>query len=226
MTHVTTLKLAEAIAGTLGFPSKMPGTSYGIPASLCNVGSKLRQVSGSTCADCYAFKNNYQYPSVRTAQERRYAGLTDVRWTAAMVFMLRRAHGLDGGKVHKSIKREGVGFHRWHDSGDLQGVWHLMKIVEVAKATPEIRHWLPIRETGVLLKYEALGLAIPSNLTVRVSAPMVDGAPASRFANTSTVHDTTAPIGWGCPAPRQGNVCGPCRKCWDPAVQNVGYQIH
>jgi hypothetical protein len=34
-----TLKAATEIAGTLGFPSKMPGTSYGISAKACITGA-------------------------------------------------------------------------------------------------------------------------------------------------------------------------------------------
>ena len=33
MMHITTLKQAEAITGSLGKPSKMPGMSYGLTAS-------------------------------------------------------------------------------------------------------------------------------------------------------------------------------------------------
>ena len=37
-------------------------------------------------------------------------------------------------------------FHRWFDSGDLQSLSHLMKIIEVCEHTPHIKHWLATRE--------------------------------------------------------------------------------
>lgn len=37
---------AKKIAGSLGFPSKMPGTSYGLPAQACILGAKLAKLPG------------------------------------------------------------------------------------------------------------------------------------------------------------------------------------
>jgi hypothetical protein len=34
---------------------------------------------------------------------------------------------------------EASGYFRWFDSGDLQGAWHLAKIVEVVNKTPNTR---------------------------------------------------------------------------------------
>ncbi len=73
MANKITVKAATEIMGSLGFPSKMPGTSYGIPATACNVGRKLHAVPDTVCSDCYALKANYKYPSVIVAQERRLA---------------------------------------------------------------------------------------------------------------------------------------------------------
>ena len=44
MTASMTIKAATAIAGPLGYPSKMPGTSYGISAKTCLTGSKLAKI--------------------------------------------------------------------------------------------------------------------------------------------------------------------------------------
>ncbi len=78
--------------GGLGKPSKMPGTSYGLPAKACHVGAKLAQVEGSVCHGCYALKGNYLYPSVQTAQERRLASITDPQWVEAMVTLLNKEY--------------------------------------------------------------------------------------------------------------------------------------
>jgi len=214
------MKEANAIAGPIGYPSKMPGTSYGISAKNCIVGAKLNKVEGSTCSGCYALKGNYIYPSVKIAHEKREAGLVNPLWVGAMVGMLRSAHKAkkDGSKLPP--------FHRWHDSGDLQSVDHLTKICEVAAGTPELSHWLPTREVGILAAFIKAGGIVPANLTIRVSATMVDGAATKTWSTTSTVHHNAAPNGHVCPAPKQNNNCGDCRACWSKDVANVSYHKH
>ena len=220
------MKIAESIAGTLGFPSKMPGTSYGIPASACQVGAKLAKVAGSVCSSCYALKGRYIFGSVQQSQNTRLESLTSDAWVDAMVFMLRRAHGLDGQVTHRKIQEGGASWHRWHDSGDLQSLQHLENIVEVCRRTPEIRHWLPTREAGVVMQWEKANGAFPGNLCVRVSATMIDGAFSKAFVNTSTVHKNAIPDGHVCPAPSQNNNCGNCRACWNVEISNVSYHVH
>jgi hypothetical protein len=227
---------ATAVVGSLGFPSKMPGTSYGIPAAHCKVGALLRKLKGTTCADCYAFKGQYPAPSVVKGQAIRFASLTDPRWAFAMASALLLAHGMIAHKgrgkrkgkrrVHRKIKPGGVGWHRWHDAGDLQSMAHLLQIVEVCRLTPRIRHWLPTREASLIAQYEREHGAFPPNLCVRVSATKIDGAPSARFPNTSTVHARESARGHACPAPTQGGVCGSCRACWSLEVANTSYHVH
>jgi hypothetical protein len=225
---------ATAVVGSLGFPSKMPGTSYGIPASKCGVGAKLRAIKGSTCSKCYAFKGKYGTEGVAAAQERRLASLSDPRWAFAMASALLLAHGKIADKrgkkrVHHKIRAKGMrgaGWHRWHDAGDLQSLAHLCQIVVVAQLTPRIRHWLPTREAGIVAQFLKGGGVFPPNLCVRVSATMIDGAPSARFPNTSTVHARESARGHACPAPTQGGVCGACRACWSLDVANTSYHVH
>lgn len=229
MTKITK-KDATAIMGSLGFPSKMPGTSYGIPATACNVGRKLHAVPDTVCSDCYALKANYKYPSVVVAQERRLAGIMHPRWAEVMIAMLLRSHGQDAaGKVASSIEPGGEGWHRWHDAGDIQSLEHLSRIVEVCRATPAISHWLPTREVQVVKEYMRLHGAFPSNLCVRVSATKINGAPPQNLGLPgSSVYDG-APIrakALGCPAYTQDGKCGSCRNCWNNSVEEVAYPRH
>lgn len=214
------------ITGSLGFPSKMPGTSYGIPAQACITGAKLHAVPDTVCSSCYALKGNYGFKSVRASQETRLAGITHPRWVPAMVAMLTRAHGLDGKPALAKVKAPG--FHRWHDAGDLQSVDHLARICEIAAATPAIAHWLPTREVSILAAFKAQGGVVPGNLAVRVSATKVDGAATKTHPLTSTVHHKHAPspAAHVCPAPTQGNECGACRACWSHDVAEVSYHKH
>jgi Gene product 88 len=218
-----TLKAAQAIAGSIGFPSKMPGTAYGISAKACITGGKLALIPGSVCHGCYALKANYLYPSVAQAHETRLQGLDNPAWVGAMVMMLNHAHATGKGRNGTIIAR---GWHRWHDSGDLQSVAHLQKICDVASATPHIKHWLPTRELGIVKAFQKGGGIVPTNLVIRVSATMVDGAPTAAWSTTSTVHHNKRHKGRACIAPKQEGKCGDCRACWNPKVKNVSYHLH
>jgi hypothetical protein len=214
------IKEATAIAGPLGYPSKMPGTAYGISAKACKTGAKLAAIPGSTCHGCYALKANYLYPSVAMAHEKRLAGISDPRWTVAMISLLNAAHARGTGRNGAFDK----GWHRWHDSGDLQSVEHLTKICAVAAATPHIRHWLPTREHAMVKAYVSKGGIVPDNLVIRVSATMVDGAATSAWPTTSGVHDAKEPQGEACRA--VDGKCGACRACWSHDVKHVSYRLH
>lgn len=222
-----TIKEATAVAGPLGYPSKMPGTSYGISASACKVGGILAKVPGSVCHGCYAMRGNYLFRDVKASHAKRLAGIADARWTVAMVTLLETAHKRGTGR---NGKFEG-GWHRWHDSGDLQSVEHLTKICAVAAATPHIRHWLPTREVGIVKQYVRQGGVVPDNLLIRISATMVDGAATKTWPHTSGVHtsplgDDTPKQGHECPAPKQDGKCGDCRACWSHDVPHTSYHKH
>ncbi len=211
MSALTDARLA---VGGLSKPSKMPGSAYSIPATVCKTGAKLRNVKGSVCEHCYALKGRYMFNNVQSALKRRLATIESPTWTANMATAINNQP-----------------FFRWHDSGDIQSVQHLHKIAEVCRATPGTKHWLPTREKRMVKQY-LRGNTLPRNLCVRISAAMVDGsAPKvasdfNRFQNTSTVHNSKPAQGHQCPAPKQGNTCGDCRACWDDKVQNVSYGKH
>ena len=196
-------KEASAIVGGLSMPGKMPCFSINLPATECKVGSILAQQAGTTCEGCYALKGRYRFPNVKEAMARRLKALTHGSWTAAMITLITG---------HK--------YFRWHDSGDLQGPAHLKNIFEVAKATPDARHWLPTREHSLLKLMDPD--VVPKNLMIRVSATKVDGRAPRWWPWTSTVSTTSKT----CPAPDQGGKCKSCRACWDRSVSNVTYAKH
>jgi len=206
------VKDATAITGGISAPGKMPGASHNIPARECNVGTRLRAVKGSVCEECYAFeRGRYRFAPVQAALYRRLEALDHPLWVDAMVVL---------------VGRQRVRFFRWFDSGDLQSIDHLARIVAVCEQTPHINHWLPTREYKIVSDYRAVRtLPLPPNLTIRLSAHMVDGQPPTAYGlPTSTV--TTDHSERTCPAPDQQNQCGACRACWNPTVQNVAYGKH
>ena len=208
------LKEAKQITGGLSNPSKMPGKAYSIPASRCNVGSRLAKVKGSVCEGCYALKGMYRFPNVQDALEKRYQSLADERWINSMALL---------------ISNQSKDFFRWHDSGDLASVAHLKQIVDVCKLTPKTKHWLPTREYKLVENYINQYGALPSNLVIRLSAHKVNFPAPEKLAKrlgvqTSSV--TTSKDDFTCKAPKQNNECKDCRLCWNPKVSNVSYLKH
>ena len=193
---------ALKIVGGLSKPSKMPGWAYGLPAAECKTGSKLVNIPNSVCSGCYALKGCYVFPVVQAAQYRRLASIASPLWTGAMSLLINS----------KKSK-----FFRWHDSGDVQDVDHLLKIFAVAKLTPETSHWMPTREAWVKDHLDSK----PANLVIRFSPPMI-GQENKTWPNSSMVVLKDA----SCPAPSQGGKCGDCRQCWDPKVKVVSYGKH
>ena len=154
------------------------------------------------CTGCYAQIGMYAQNSVEAAQAARFA------WTMWMIAN-DPAAWVDI-MVH-AIKATGEKYFRWHDSGDIQGLWHLQNIVEVARRLPDVRFWIPTRENRVVREYLRDYGNFPTNLIVRVSAAMIGGKPIVSFPHTSTVVSDGSHT---CPAYRQAGMCGDCRACW------------
>lgn len=214
-----TIKELEQAVGGLSQPSKMPGLSYGTPASACKVGSILRAAGKHTvCGNCYAHKGMYVFPNVRKAQAKRLEILSSnlPKWQADMTALLRLKYRRKTGKDR---------VFRFHDSGDVQSLEHLEAIVQIARDLPDIRFWLPSKEFGVIRRWLAANPSgFPANLAVRISAPMI-GRPAVPIPGTVSSTVGTG-IGYSCPAPEQGNNCGDCRACWSRDVASVDYHKH
>ena len=142
-------KEANEIVGGLSAPGKMPCPSINLPATACKTGQILARVSGTTCHGCYALKGRYNFKYTKIAMARRLAALQDSRWVRAMVTLM-----------------QGRKYFRWHDSGDIQSAWHLKRILEVCKQTPDTKHWLPTREAQLLALMDPD--IIPPNLIIRL----------------------------------------------------------
>lgn len=214
MTATLNKKIAMLIVGGLSEPSKMPCFGFSIPAEKCNVGSKLRKIKGSICSTCYACRGRYCFDNVQGALNHRYeAFLNAPRFVEAMVYLLNN--------------HEHSGFFRWFDSGDIPNMDCLNKIVEIAKQTPGIQHWLPTKEYSLITEWVKLNGSFPANLTVRLSAYMMEGKPPTALAKRLGVFTSSASrIGFTCPAPKQGGKCADCRACWDKNTSNVTYKRH
>ena len=207
---VKTIKQALSIVQGLTSTSKMPSSSYSIPAKDCPTGQKLRSIEGSVCSTCYALKGNYvRYPKIVEVQEKRLASINNKDWVNAMVYLINNK---------KDIVNSGV--FRWHDSGDLQDNKHFEKILKVVELTPTVKHWLPTKESKIIKAHKG---PIPANIVIRLSGSMIDGK-APIYSNTSTV--TTVKANATCRSFENDGQCGTCRKCWDKTVKTISYLAH
>jgi hypothetical protein len=207
-------KEASDYVGGLSSPSKMPCYSYSIPAWECKVGSKLREIPNSVCSTCYARKGRYVFQNVKDAQYRRFGTLNNEKWVESFVYM---------------ITEKAMTYFRWHDAGDLQSVQHLANIVEVAKRCPNCKFWLPTREIEIVDEYLSTNFEVPSNLTIRVSATMIDGKAPTQFIekwNLVGSHVTTDESKVNCHSFKNEGKCGDCRACWDKTVADIFYKKH
>jgi len=208
---IKTLKQATEIIGGYTVTTKMPTISYSISAKDCITGSKLRKIKNSVCSDCYALKGNYiRYAkNIEKAQNKRLKAIFSKDWTNAMIYIMNH---------QKQVIKSGL--FRWHDSGDLQSMEHLQKIVDIAKSTPNIKHWLPTKESNIIKNFKG---DIPKNLIIRLSGSFINGK-APLYKNTSTV--TTDKDKATCRSFENNGQCKDCRKCWDSSIQNISYLNH
>ena len=209
--ELITVKQATENVGGLSNVSKMPddSQSFGISAKECKTGAQLAKIAGSICEECYALGGFYIMASTIKAHDKRIQKIYSKEWVPSMITLAKRKP-----------------FFRWFDSGDIQSMRMLTNIVKIAVAVPTTTFWLPTKENKIVAAYLKKHGAFPNNLIVRVSAPMIDGAPPKRFELTSTVHKVGAPIDHECNAHNQENKCQDCRACWDPSIKNVSYKYH
>jgi hypothetical protein len=133
-----------------------------------------------------------------------------------------------------AIKVSQTEYFRWHDSGDVQSIRHLKKIVAVAKALPTVKFWLPTRELAMVRKFAKENI-IPSNLTIRLSATLPDKLPpkVDGCAGSAVYTKENNVGGVSCEAYKHGlkagltyAICGQCRACWNKAIPLVVYPKH
>ncbi len=217
------VKEAVVITGGLSNPSKMPGRSINLDNCKCVTGSKLALIPGSVCNKCYASRGRYLFTNTKDVQSRRVKAIKKTNWVDAMVFL---------------IEKQSPECFRWHDSGDIQSMSHLKKIIEVVNKTPNTKHWLPTKEYAMVAKYLKENGSFPTNLVVRLGMPMIDeDAGIIKFAdkeydfsdmsvNFSAVSKKKELSGTVCNSANQEHKCGSCRKCWDKSEKCIVYLYH
>ncbi len=223
-----TIKACKTFGVVTKGNSKIHGSTFSTDPSRCHVGSRMVNIKGSTCSNCYALKLANVYPSAQKSWSNnldlfRHAVASDTvpDWCVAIAHQI---NAISRNKINKGIK--GGNFHRWFTAGDLDSVDMLRAFVRVAELLPNINFWLPTREKGIVSRYRAALGTVPSNMVIRLSSAMIDSVPLVNMGNTSTTHKTKGAIGYNCPAQNQGGNCGDCSACWSIDVKNVSYAMH
>ena len=201
---------ATKITGGLSKSSKV-GWTYSLPNTTC--GSNLRDVPGTICSKCYASRGRFVFPNVKKANWRRYLRVLDAtaeKWVEAMATLI-----------------EPHPWFRWHSSGDILDSAHAALIAAVAARTPFTAHWLP-----TMMHRIARETQWPDNMTVRLSAPLIDNPITDARMSTSCVFtgkELIPPDMYPCPATWLNDVhsCeqAGCRRCWDPGA-GIAYKLH
>jgi len=215
-----TIKELHSLTGGLSNPSKMPGLSWGISARLCLVGGLLAKIKGTVCHICYALKGMYIFPCVVQAHANRLAAMGEHDWEESMTLLIQK-------KYRKKVGIDRV--FRWLDSGDLQSVEMLSRIIRICQNLPDIKFWIPTKENDFVTEWNELHGEFPSNVVVRVSMRRVGQKAGKGFPNYSTVG---VGKGFQCRAPKQEGFCddpktgNKCRACWKKNVRVIDYHEH
>lgn len=173
---------------------------------------------GTTCAQCYAGQGRYRMPNVERAQRIRW----DWWRTASNPERIRVMSYAIARKLRKQIE-SGTAYFRVFDSGDFSNPRDVETWIEIARALPQVKFWIPTRCWWLPEFQEPLRRlhALP-NVTVRASALDVDGVNPDWPTVSRVVSD-----GPGCPKQTHGNCeAAGCRACWSKDVPSIEYRQH
>lgn len=199
------LKLSKA--------GKMPCRSWSLqaldtcPGSLTSDGALV-----PACQGCYATTGNYNFPNVKKPRVHNKEDWQRTAWADDMVAELDNDR-----------------YFRWFDSGDMYSLKLAKKILDIAKRTPWVKHWIPTRMHkfekfgGVIAELEALPNVVVRRSSDSITGGVIPGATTSTII--PTVEDATEAM-VVCDAYERDAKCGPCRACWDKNVKVIAYPQH
>ena len=192
--------------------SKMPCRSWSLEAlTTCPASKKSNGELVDACKGCYATTGNYRFPNVKAPRLENQKDWKRSEWVADMVDQLDNDR-----------------YFRWFDSGDMYSLRLAVKIYEVMKLTPWVKHWIPTR-MHKFTKFKTIiehMKALP-NVSVRLSSDSVTGEFEPHHGSTIIPEGNTIPDGVSaCHAYDNAGKCGTCRKCWDKSIPVIGYIAH
>lgn len=202
--------------GHISQVTKLPYPSWSLSAFDCKTGSKLANIKGSVCNQCYALEGNY-----RRFHRHTYDINLEIYYNELFVE-----------KFVEFIKLNNLDTFRWFDTGDLQNEILLMKIGQIADKCPNVKFWLPTKEPEILFSYYKMNKEtklneLHPNLIIRLSAFYIDKDPDYKLAHKIGVYVSSVKTGeTNCKVFETNNKCGDCRKCTDSNIFEISYKLH
>jgi hypothetical protein len=164
------------------------------------------------CSGCYAAGGNYRFANVKAPRLHNAEDWKRAFWVEDMITAL-----------------QGEDFFRWFDSGDMYALPLAIKILEVMRRTPWVKHWLPTRMHKFAKFAQVLSdMAALPNVVVRFSSDSIRGETIDG-GTTSVIFSDAAQLPDGasvCGAYTRKGKCGPCRDCWQKDVPVIAYPAH
>jgi hypothetical protein len=203
---MTTIKLSKTskLDGILSWSLQAIDTC---PGSVAKGGGLV-----DACRGCYATTGNYNYPNVKAPRAFNREDWSRDQWVNDMIAALDSSR-----------------YFRWFDSGDMYSLDLANKMLEVMRATPWVKHWLPTR-MHKFAKFAPViaAMELLPNVVVRRSSDSVDGQTvAGETSSTIFSADDQLPAGATvCRAYEHGGKCNGCRACYSKEVPVIAYKAH
>ena len=193
--------------------SKMPCKSWSLEAGKTCKGSINSDGSvAPACLGCYAKGGTYVFANVRHVRQDNYLAWQLDNWEDLMVEEL-----------------EEVRLFRWFDSGDIDNLLLLVKIFNIMKRTPHVKHWLPTR----MYKFPEFKTILDemkklNNVCVRYSSDSILGQYIDGLHGSTIVPDESyvPDGGFLCKSYENNGECGKCRACWNKNIPVIFYKAH
>lgn len=163
------------------------------------------------CRGCYARTGHYIFESVRKLRQHNRTDWKDPTWVQRMVAALHNER-----------------YFRWFDSGDIYHPELAQKILEVIRATPWVKHWVPTRSHKLPKIKPILDLIDKEpNAVVRPSADEIDAVDHHKGSVVLSAKSKAPGSVFICQAyDTEPAKCNGCRACWDKNIPVIGYVAH
>lgn len=214
--------LVEKMKGELSSTVKLSNTSklgvkswslQAINTCPASIGADGQLVDA--CKGCYATSGNYRFANVKAPREFNRQAWQEEDFVQDFI---------------KALHKER--FFRWFDSGDMYDLRLAHKMLEIMKATPHVKHWLPTRMHKFKKFHSVIQeMASLKNVVVRLSSDSVTGGMVE-----SELTDTNSTIvpedaigdydGFICKAFYQDGKCLDCTACYNKDVKTIAYVGH
>jgi hypothetical protein len=189
--------------------SKLDGiSSWSLPARVACPGAKGAEV----CAGCYATSGNYLRSNVKEPRVHNMEDWKREQWSNDMIKELDN---------HR--------YFRWFDSGDIMNVSLAIKILDVCKSTPWVKHWIPTRSYKMpAINHILKELQELPNVAVRASSDNWNQDTTNDVLDLKSIviSDESHATGFICRAYEHEGTCNGCRTCWDKNVKEINYILH